>query len=209
MLELLRQAGFSPRTCVWELTLACNLRCKHCGSKAGARRDDELNLEECLDVADQLAALGCQQVTLAGGEPTLHPAWHEIGRRLTDHRIRVNIISNGWHWTERQIEQARHARLMGVAFSLDGLEQEHDSVRRPGSYGRVVAAIESSVAAGLPTAVNTTINSLNRHSVPQVHSFLVEHGVFGWQVQIGTPTGNLAHHPELVLPLEDLLWLVL
>ena len=45
MLDILKQVGFAPRACVWELTLACNLRCKHCGSFAGSRRDDELSLE--------------------------------------------------------------------------------------------------------------------------------------------------------------------
>ena len=46
MLDILKQVGFAPRACVWELTLACNLRCKHCGSFAGSRRDDEMTLEE-------------------------------------------------------------------------------------------------------------------------------------------------------------------
>lgn len=55
MLDILKQVGFHPRACVWELTLACNLRCKHCGSFAGNRRERELDLEESLRVADQLA----------------------------------------------------------------------------------------------------------------------------------------------------------
>jgi len=208
MLDLLRAYGFTPRSCVWELTLGCNLRCKHCGSRAGESREDELGLDECLAVADQLAALGCRQVTLAGGEPTLHPDWHVIGRRLADHGLRVNMISNGWRFGERQIEHAREARLTAVAFSLDGFEQDHDFVRREGSFARVVAAIDRCVAASLPTAVNTTVNRRNCRSLPALHRFLAEHGVFGWQVQIATPTGNLADNVELVLPPEDLLWLV-
>ena len=30
MIKVLEQVGFFPHTCVWELTLACNLRCKYC-----------------------------------------------------------------------------------------------------------------------------------------------------------------------------------
>ena len=70
-----------PLTCIWEITGACNLRCLHCGSHAGERRDDELRYVECRDVAAQLAALGCEKVTLGGGEPTMNPRWHELGRR--------------------------------------------------------------------------------------------------------------------------------
>ena len=73
-----------PRTCVWELSLLCDLRCKHCGSYAGAKREDELTGDELRRVADQLIDIGCELVTLGGGEPTLHPLWAELGRRLTD-----------------------------------------------------------------------------------------------------------------------------
>ena len=31
-------AGRRPVHVVWELTLACNLRCAHCGSRAGHKR---------------------------------------------------------------------------------------------------------------------------------------------------------------------------
>ena len=119
MLDILKQVGFAPRACVWELTLSCNLRCKHCGSFAGSRRDDEMSLEENLGVADQLAALGCRRVTLSGGEPTLNPDWDRIGKRLADHCIKVNLISNGWHWNASHVERAKAAGFCGAASSTD------------------------------------------------------------------------------------------
>src|SRR5690349_8088876 len=39
-----------PIYVVWELTLKCDLACRHCGSRAGAPRSDELALDEALDV---------------------------------------------------------------------------------------------------------------------------------------------------------------
>ena len=120
MIEVLQRLGCYPRFCVWELTLACDMRCKHCGSHAGPKRPDELSYEECLEVADQLAAMSCEKVTLGGGEPTLHPRWHDLGKRLTDQGVRVNIISNAWSWTEEHVQKAADAGLANVAFSLDG-----------------------------------------------------------------------------------------
>ncbi len=199
---------YVPKKCVFESTLACNLRCKHCGSYAGARREEELSLEECLVVADQLGELGCKRVSLAGGEPTMHPHWHEIGRRLTELGMQVNIVSNGWRWTPKHLERARHAGLCSVALSLDGLEEDHDFIRREGSFRQVISAMDMLVKAGLPTAVNTTINRRNRRSLPELRALLIDHGVFAWQIQIATPTGNMSDHLELVLPPEDLLWLV-
>lgn len=208
MLDILKQVGFAPRACVWELTLSCNLRCKHCGSFAGSRRDDEMSLEENLGVADQLAALGCRRVTLSGGEPTLNPDWDRIGKRLADHCIKVNLISNGWHWNASHVERAKAAGFCGAAFSLDGFEREHDEFRQPGSFDRVVAAIDACVAGGLPVAVNTTVNKLNQRILRPLRDFIAERGVFSMQVQLATASGNMGLHRDLVIDPADLVWLV-
>ncbi len=54
--DLDRQAR--PILAVWELTLACDLACGHCGSRAGKARPDELTTVEALALVDQLAELG-------------------------------------------------------------------------------------------------------------------------------------------------------
>jgi MoaA/NifB/PqqE/SkfB family radical SAM enzyme len=56
------------RCCVWEITLACNLRCGHCGATAGRARPDELTPAEALRLAADLANLPTHEVTLMGGE---------------------------------------------------------------------------------------------------------------------------------------------
>ena len=208
MIELLQKLGYCPTFCVWELTLACNLRCTHCGSYAGACREDELSLEECCRVADELASLGCERVTLSGGEPTLFAHWHELARHLTDLGVGVNILSNGWSWTDEHLRQAQDAGLTNLAFSLDGLETVHDSIRREGSYDRLMDAIDRSVAAGWRVAIATHIHRHNRNTLPEIRALLIDHGVVHWQLQLGVPSGTMSEHPELVIDPEDLLWLV-
>ena len=208
MIELLERLGYYPRFCVWELTLACDLRCLHCGSHAGPRREDELGFDECMRIADELAALSCEKVTLGGGEPTLHPRWHEIGRRLSDHGVRVNVISNGWGWSKQRLEEARHAKLTNVAFSLDGFEEAHDRVRRQGSFQRVIQAVEQCVGEGMPTSIVTHVNQLNLRQMPELRDFLAGKGIASWQLQLGIPSGTMSDHHELVIAPEELLWLV-
>src|ERR1700756_3477047 len=67
-----------PVHAIWELTLACNLSCKHCGSRAGKARPDELTTAEALGVVSQLADLGTRQLTLIGGEAYLRHDWLDI-----------------------------------------------------------------------------------------------------------------------------------
>ena len=208
MLEVFQRVGLVPRACGWELTLRCNMSCKHCGSFAGRPREDELSHDECLRVADELAEMRCGRVTLTGGEPTLHPAWDELALRLTRQKVQVGLISNAWQWQARDAERAARAGLHNVGFSLDGLEAEHDSFRAPGSFTRVLEAIRTVRAAGLEVAINTTLHTLNRNQLLAMRALLVDLGVRSWQLQIAIPTGAMAAHRELVLPPEDLLWLV-
>ncbi len=208
MIKLLEEVGYFPHRCVWELTLACNLRCKHCGSVAGRKRAAELSLDECLRVAGQLVEMGCRYITLIGGEVTLFPGWDQVGRRLVELGAQVNMISNGLGWSGKHVEQAQQAGFSAVSFSIDGFEKEHDEFRSPGSFARAVRAIDVTVAAGMPAAVNTTIHRLNRRQLPQLREFFLGRGVRCWQVQLAMAAGNMDQHRDLLMPPEDLLWLV-
>lgn len=57
---------YEPDLVVWEITLKCNLKCRHCSSSAGEARHDELSTKESLNLCDDLAELGFKGVTLFG-----------------------------------------------------------------------------------------------------------------------------------------------
>lgn len=208
MKEVYGRGGYRPRSCVWELSLLCDLRCKHCGSYAGERRPDELSYDELVRVTDQLIEIGVELVTVGGGEPTLHPHWATLSRRLVDGGVQVNMITNGWGFNERKLKQAQDAGLIQIAFSIDGLREAHDEVRRKGSFDRVVRGVDLCVAAGMSTGAVTHINRLNNKSLPEIRQLLQDHGVSVWQLQLGNPSGAMCEHSSLVIEPADLLWLL-
>ena len=58
----------NPDIVVWELTLACNLNCLHCGSSAGKKRPDELSTKEALGLCHDLSDINSMGIALMGGE---------------------------------------------------------------------------------------------------------------------------------------------
>src|SRR6516165_6986759 len=72
--------AWRPVYAVWEVTLRCDLTCRHCSSRAGHARDDELTREQALDVIAQMADLGLGEVTLIGGEVYLRRDWLDLVR---------------------------------------------------------------------------------------------------------------------------------
>ncbi len=209
MRQYIDKLGYKPRTCVWELTLACNAACRHCGSHAGRPRDDELTTAEAFGVIDQLAALGCEHVTLSGGEPLLRHDWPELAARLAGAGVQVGMISNGLAFDAAAARRAVEAGVAAVTFSVDGLAATHDRMRgRRGGYARVVAAFETAAAAGLPTCAATHVHRHNIDQLDELHQRLEGLGVRSWKLQLCNPAGEAAHHREMILDPRDLLRLV-
>lgn len=197
---MIQQTFYVPRNCVWEITLRCNMRCLHCGSSAGKARPHELSVEECLQVADDLAQLGCRQATFIGGEVFLYRGWERVAARLTAAGVTVNIITNAYLVGDAQVEQIRQAGLVNVGVSIDGLEASHDRTRNlKGSFRRVVAALDRLRSEGIPTAAVTSLLEYNFPDLEPLYDLLVEHGVNVWQLQIATAMGNLAEQEGLLL----------
>ena len=133
-------------TAVWEITMGCNMRCKHCGSSCAEALPDELNTSEALEVCDQLKDLGLKVITLSGGEPTTRSDWHIIAKRLVDNGIITSIITNGWLIDENFIHNAITSGIRSVCLSIDGLEKTHDFIRRSGSFNKSIKALKELIS---------------------------------------------------------------
>ncbi|MFD2233635.1 radical SAM protein [Phaeospirillum tilakii] len=191
-------------TCVWEVTMGCNMRCKHCGSACTHPLPDELTPDEGLDLCDQLADLGLEWVTLSGGEPFLRPDWEQLVRRLRQRGVIPNMISNGWLLGPELIARARDAGIGTLAISLDGVGETHDYIRKPGSFARSTAALREMIAQGVAAGVITTVQRRNIDQLPAILALLLEIGIDNWQVQIGLPMGSFADpaNRDMLLPPE-------
>lgn len=191
---------YTPEICVWELTLKCNLRCRHCGSIAGKARENELTVEECLDAAEQLIDLGCTQVTFIGGEVFLYKGWEKIARRLSENGVYVNIITNGFLLGDEQIAQIKYARLSNVGVSLDGMEKNHNNMRGINtSFEKVMEAFDKLNIEDIPVAVVTSLVNKNFEDLYPMYDLLIEKGIKLWQIQIVNAMGNMADKKDLLL----------
>jgi Y-X(10)_GDL-associated radical SAM protein len=189
-----------PVHVVWEVTLACNLKCQHCGSRAGRPRSDELNTAEALELVDHLAALGTRELTLIGGEAYLRKDWIELIRRSRDHGIRTAIQTGARNLTDKRLDEAAEAGLQGVGVSIDGLPDLHDRVRGvPGSYDQAIDALKRAKARGMAVSVNTQIGAETAEHLPELMDRIIEAGATHWQIQLTVAMGNAVDNPELLL----------
>lgn len=184
--------GYTLKSCVWEITLACCFSCRYCGSRGGKAREQELCTEECLSVAAQLAALDCERVSLIGGEVFLRPDWPQIVRALTDRGIRVSIITNGFLFTDDLIGQIWETGVEAVALSIDGPKKIHDRYRQEGSFDRASRALMTLAQKEIPVAVITTVNRENAGHLETFYEDIRRWPIYAWQIQACSPMGNAA-----------------
>jgi radical SAM protein with 4Fe4S-binding SPASM domain len=191
---------------VWELTLRCDLACKHCGSRAGKPREDELRTAEALDVVRQIAEMGAEEVTLIGGEAYLRDDWHVIARAIKDAGMLCTMTTGGRGLTAERTRLAKEAGIDGVSVSIDGIGATHDTQRgMRGSYDAALVALDNLAAAGVSATVNTQVNRLSWPELDAVLDELVARKLHAWQVQLTVPMGRAADRPEWLLQPSDLL----
>jgi MoaA/NifB/PqqE/SkfB family radical SAM enzyme len=187
-----------PVHAVWELTLACDLKCRHCGSRAGKTRSDELTTDECLNLVRQLARLGTREVTLIGGEAYLRRDWLKIIHEIREQGMDCGLQSGGLHLNEDRVKAAAEAGLQALGVSVDGLSEVHDDLRGvEGSFDAAFKALHWAKKYGIESGVNTQITSLVIPQLPELMELIIASGAKGWQVQLTVAMGRAAAHPEL------------
>lgn len=195
--------GYKPISAVWELTMNCNMRCKHCGSSCSGPRPDELTTDEALALCDSLARLGLKKITLSGGEPLTRPDWHLLVKRFTDNGVRTNIITNGWYIDAEIIRKAKESGCLNFGISIDGLEDTHDFIRKQGSFARIMNALDLLREENMPAAAVTCVHGKNIDQLPQMKEVFISKGVKQWQLQAAIPMGNLLERQDWLLQPED------
>lgn len=194
-----------PTYVVWEITLACDLACRHCGSRAGVKRPDELSLDEALDLVRQLAALGAREVTLIGGEAYLFEGWTQVVAEIRKQGMQSSMVTAGRGWTEARARAGRDAGLQTLSVSVDGDPATHDRLRGlEGAYRSALAALANCKQVGLPVSINTQVNRLSMPHLRHVHQIVRDSGAHGWQIQLTVPAGRAADEPDVLLQPHDL-----
>jgi radical SAM protein with 4Fe4S-binding SPASM domain len=197
-----------PSIAVWEITLRCDLGCRHCGSRAGRARDKELSTTEALDLVNQLADFGLKEITLIGGEFYLREDWDSIAAEVTRRGMLCSIVSGARQMTDDRIRRAVTAGVGKISLSIDGMQRTHDAIRgSAGSWQAAVSAARRISASGIDLSVNTQMNRLTMPELPAVADLLVSIGARSWMVILTAAMGRAADRPSLLLQPYHLLYL--
>jgi hopanoid biosynthesis associated radical SAM protein HpnH len=155
-----------------EPLFACNLECNGCG-KIQYPTDV---LRQRLSVEQAVAAIeecGAPMVSIAGGEPLLHPQIEKMTEALLERKRFVYLCTNAL-LLERKLDRFKPHPAFSWVIHIDGLKERHDeSVSREGVFEKAVAAIKAAKEKGFRVATNTTFfDTDSPKTVQEVLDFL-------------------------------------
>ncbi len=141
-----------------EPLFACNLACAGCGK---IQYPPHI-LKQRMPVAQAIAAVeecGAPMVSIAGGEPLIHPEIHLIASELVARRRYVYLCTNGL-LMRRKLDRFEPSPYFAWAVHIDGLRERHDrSVQHPGTFDECIAAIREAKTRGFRVTTNSTFFS--------------------------------------------------
>jgi MoaA/NifB/PqqE/SkfB family radical SAM enzyme len=101
-----------------EATDICNIKCKGCYRLiiGEGHKPTEKIKEEILFLRKWR---NCDNITLAGGEPVLHPDILEIVSFITSLKIKTVILTNGYALNDQMLKDFKEVGLLGWSFHID------------------------------------------------------------------------------------------
>jgi hopanoid biosynthesis associated radical SAM protein HpnH len=134
----------------------CNLACAGCGK---IQHPDHV-LRRRMPVDQALAAIeesGAPMVSIAGGEPLIHPEINVIVAELIKRHKYVYLCTNAL-LMEKKMDLFEPSHRFSWAVHIDGLRERHDeSVCREGVFDKAVEAIVEAKRRGFRVTTNTTV----------------------------------------------------
>ena len=182
--KLARRKRF-PLVTMLEPLEKCNLACEGCGRIREYEPviDRMLTVEQCMDAVEES---GAPIVSIAGGEPTLHPQIHDIVNGITDRKRFVFMCTNAL-LMERVMKRIPPSKYFCFVVHLDGMEEAHDkSVYRKGVFKIAVRGIEAALEQGYRVTTNTTMfNGCDEDDLIEMFTMVTKMGVEGSMVSPG------------------------
>ena len=133
----------------------CNLACSFCGKIQYPKEilKKRMPVQQALDAIDES---GAPMVSIAGGEPLVHPEVHVMAEELIKRKKFVFLCSNAI-LMKKKMDLFEPSPYFAWVVHLDGMRERHDQfVEREGIFDKAVSAIKAAKAAGFRVTTNTT-----------------------------------------------------
>jgi len=191
-----------PGTLMLSPTLRCNLKCYGCYSGTHAR-GQELTRAEVDRILADAADAGTNFIIVLGGEPFMVPWIMDLFEKYSS--MAFQVYTNATLIDDEKIKRLAAMGNVAITVSVDGLREETDRRRGPGTYDQATAVMRKLNRAGVVVGFSAMLSSMNFNIIysDEFLDTMIHNGAgYGW-VPLTLPQGRACVEPELILNEEQ------
>lgn len=193
----------------WEITAACNLRCRHCRrlDEVDKPLPGELTTEEGKRFLEDVSRVARPIIVFSGGEPTLRRDLFDLVAHATRLGMQTALATNGTGIDRTMARRIADSSVKRVSISFDGTDSPtHDSFRgQKGAFKAAIRGWKYLQKNGLSLQVNTTISKHNIHQLPQLYELARRLKADAIHFFVVIPVGcGLGMRPEQFLSAQEI-----
>jgi len=156
---------YSPIRIYYELTLACNLRCKFCFNSAGKPRKRELTTKEIIKNLYDLKKENIINLHFTGGEFTLRPDWYTIFLEAKKLGFVISCNTNGVFLKKDTVSKLSNLNLDQITISIDGSKENHEKNRGRNTFAKSISSLKELHKLGANLRINTLVSKFSFNDV--------------------------------------------
>jgi len=165
----------TPYSALFELTYICNHACSFCYNCPTGEK--ELNTRQVFEALGKIADFGVLFLTFSGGEPLCRKDFFEIAKEAQRLHFAIRIYTNAFLIDEAMAERLKNeVHPFELEISLHGARPEtHEALTRvPGSFNRLVSAVQALRKRDMKVMLKTPITRLNMDEVREIKALAAE-----------------------------------
>lgn len=185
----------SPTNINLDLTSKCNWKCSFCSihNEFNKRRSSDgfQSSKKIKKIIDKINSAGVFEVTLFGGEPSLHPELVEITKYAYQTGLNIGFVSNGSRLDKNRIEEISRY-LDSASLSIHGFEDTHEKITSvKGSYKTSMNCLSDLLDYGVKTGICYTGIKENLDQIEDFGNYILKnYNIYFFGVNRFVPQGR-------------------
>lgn len=164
-----------------DLTYTCDLRCIHCRTNTGeipaSLMRKMMKFDQIVKVIHDLDKMEVLEITLTGGEPTIHSRFWEIVEVINDLKYsQITLITNAATLDHDKIDRLAENNIQSVRVSIDGTRDTFLKIRKKDVFDKVIENCRYLQERVENFKILTTVMTTNLDNYLELAHYLHENG---------------------------------
>ena len=162
----------TPMLAKYEITYACNYRCKHC--YVNGIKGNKASTIDIKNTIEQIKKNNIPELYITGGEPLMHPDIVEILQFCEKIKMPVTVQSNAALINEEFVNSIRETNMIRFAISFHDADENlfNEFVQTEGAFNMTLKGIRCLESANIPFYLKVNVTSENEKNIKETIDYI-------------------------------------